>query len=85
MGKPDVPKVPAKFPRFSLAVRRQWNVGASGVLAGECPLGFAVADEVNIRGGGNIFFHGRSTCINIFPGFRVQSLWPDGGDDVPPR
>ena len=38
---------------------RSWNVRATGVLAGERPLGFAVPNEVNARNG----YHFSDTLI----------------------
>ncbi len=32
-----------------LALRGEWDVRAAGVAAGECPFGFAMADEVDDR------------------------------------
>ena len=39
----------SKFPRPVLAARGHRNVRATGVLAGERPLGFAVSNEVKAR------------------------------------
>jgi hypothetical protein len=58
-GKLDVPEARSKFPRPVLPWRGQRNVRATGVLAGERPLGFAVPNEVNLRG--SMF------CLAIIP------------------
>ena len=49
-GKLDVPEALSKFQRSVLAARCQWNVRATGVPAGERPLGFAVSNMVKAKG-----------------------------------
>ncbi len=45
-SKLDPPEAWSKFACLVFAMRSQWNVRATGVLAGERPLGFAVSNEV---------------------------------------
>jgi hypothetical protein len=48
-SKLNVPEALSKFQRPILAARDQRNVRATGVPAGERPLGFAVSNEVKAR------------------------------------
>ena len=49
LSKLDVPEARSKLLRPLLAALGQWNVCATGMLAGERPLGFAVSNKIKAR------------------------------------